>query len=176
MKDQIVKSISNLGLTIDGGRDQSYDGTDNMGGRYVGASTLTKRQFTKAVYVPCTNNRLNLCVANTCSLPMVRNVMRTARKLTEILCNSPKSQHHLPEKIKELLPNSNHISLIDVCRTRRTVRLDGLDRVAQLIHPVLAILKDYQVIINKSEDGVVGAGNWNMKSGDDTQTNKFQLL
>ena len=50
------------------------------------------------------NRRLNLCVADTCSLPAVRNTMGTVRKLSEVFNNSPKRQDHLIKKIQELLP------------------------------------------------------------------------
>ena len=167
IKDLILKSINDLGLNMDDCRGQSYDGAGNMAGRYVGASTLIQRQFQKVVYVHCMNHRLNLCVANTCSLPLVRNMMGTVRKLSEFFSNSPKRQHHLVEKIKELLPTSNHRILIDVCRTRWIARLDGLDRVVELLFPVLATLED--IALNKDGDGIVGAGNWNSKSRDDAQ-------
>lgn len=147
IKDLILKSINDLGSNMDDCRGQSYDGAGNMacwcvGNVVIGASTLLQRQFQKVVYVHCMNHRLNLCVANTCSLPLVRNMMRTVRKLSEFFSNSPKRQHHLVEKIKELLPTSNHRILIDVCRTRWIARLDGLDRVVELLFPVLATLED----------------------------------
>ena len=48
---------------------------------------------------------------------------------------SPKRQHHLVDKIKELLPNSNHRILIDVCCTRWIAHIDGLDRIVELSVP-----------------------------------------
>ena len=68
---------------MDNCRGQSYDGAGNMAGRYVGASTLIQNQFPKAIYVHCMNHRLNLCVADTCSLTMVQNMMDTVRKLSD---------------------------------------------------------------------------------------------
>ena len=118
IKDLILKSINDLGLNMDDCRGQSHDGAGNMAGRYVGASTLIQRQFQKVVYVHCMNHRLNLCVADTCSLAVVRNMMGTVRKLSDFFYNLPKRQHHLVERIKELLPTSNHRILIDICRTR----------------------------------------------------------
>ena len=68
---------------------KSYEGAGNMAGRYVGASTLIQRQFQMAVHVHCMNRRLNLCVADTCSLPLIRNMMGTVRKLSDFFSNSP---------------------------------------------------------------------------------------
>ena len=114
----IINLVRDLGLTMDNCRGQSYDGAGNMAGRYVGASTLIQHQFPKAIYVHCMNHRLNLCVADTCSLAMVQDMMGTVRKLSEFFRNSPKRQNHLVVKIKELLTDSNHRILIDFCRTR----------------------------------------------------------
>ena len=114
----IINLVRDLGLTMDNCRGQSYDGAGNMAGRYVGASTLIQHQFPKAIYVHCMNHRFNLCVADTCSLAMVQDMMGTVRKLSEFFRNSPKRQNHLVVKIKELLADSNHRILIDFCRTR----------------------------------------------------------
>ena len=114
----IINLVRDLGLTMDNCRGQSYDGAGNMAGRYVGASTLIQHQFPKAIYVHCMNHRLNLCVADTCSLAMVQDMMGTVRKLSEFFRNSPKRQNHLVVKIKELLTDSNHRILIDFCRIR----------------------------------------------------------
>ena len=114
----IIYLVRDLGLTMDNCRGQSYDGAGNMAGRYVGASTLIQHQFPKAIYVHCMNHRFNLCVADTCSLAMVQDMMGTVRKLSEFFRNSPKRQYHLVVKIKELLTDSNHRILIDFCRTR----------------------------------------------------------
>lgn len=114
----IINLVRDLGLTMDNCRGQSYDGAGNMAGRYVGASTLIQHQFPKAIYVHCMNHRFNLCVADTCSLAMVQDMMGTVRKLSEFFRNSPKRQNHLVVKIKELLTDSNHRILIDFCRSR----------------------------------------------------------
>ena len=150
---------------MDNCRGQSYDGAGNMAGRYVGASTLIQNQFPKAIYVHCMNHRLNLCLADTCSLTMVQNMMGTVRKLSEFFSNSPKRQHDLVDKIKELLPNSNQRILTDVCRTRWIARIDGLDRIVELLVPVLSTLEDVQ--LNMDKNGVVRAGTWNPKSQED---------
>ena len=161
MKELIINSVRDLGLTMDNCRGQSYDGAGNMAGRYVGASTLIQHQFPKAIYVRGMNHCLNLCIADTCSLAMVQNMMGTVRKLSEFFSN-------LVDKIKKLLPNSNHRVLIDVCRTRWIARIDGLDRIVELLVPVLSTLEDVQ--LNMDKNGVVRAGTWNPKSRDDARS------
>ena len=49
IKELIINSVRDLGLTMDNCRGQSYDGAGNMAGRYVGASTLIQNQFPKGL-------------------------------------------------------------------------------------------------------------------------------
>ena len=63
-------------------RGQSYDGAGNMAGKYNGVSSLIQGQFSTALYVHCMNHRLNLCVADTCSLYLVKNMMSVVRNLS----------------------------------------------------------------------------------------------
>lgn len=90
----------------------------------------------------CMNHRLNLCVADTCSSTLVRNMMGVVKKLSDFFSNSPKRQDYLIKKIEALLPGSNHHILIDVCRTRWIARIDGMDRIAELLLPVVSTLED----------------------------------
>ena len=64
----ILKVVSDLGLSVDDCHGQCYDGAGNMAGQYNGASALIKELHEKAIYVHCMNHRLNLCIADTCSL------------------------------------------------------------------------------------------------------------
>ena len=168
IKQLILKAVSDLRFSMDDCRGQSYDGAGNMAGKYSGAATLIQRDFPKAVYVHCMNHRLNLCVADTCSLQIVRNMMGTVRKLSAFFDNSPKRQDHLIKNIKSLLPGSNHKVLIDVCLTRWIARIDGMDRIVELLVPVLSTSEDIQ--LNKKDGGdLPGSGNWNSTSRDDSQ-------
>ena len=81
----------------------------------------------KAVYVHCMNHRLNLCVADTCSLQLVRSMWTIVRTISDFFNNSPKREQCLKAKVRELLPDYNDTVLIDVCRTRWIARLDGMD-------------------------------------------------
>ena len=99
------------------------DGTGNMAERLSGASSLIRQAHEKAIYVHCMNHRLNLCVADTCSLALVSTMMNVVRALSVFFNNSPKRQQCLIAKIRELLLNNNHHVLIDVCRTRWISRI-----------------------------------------------------
>ena len=140
----------------------------NMAGRLNGASTLIKEDYNKAIYFHCMNHRLNLCIADTRSYQLVRDMMATVRKLTEFFNNSPKQQQHLVKNIKELLPNNNHEVLINVCRTRWVARIDGMDRIVEMLLPVASALED--ISLNRDENGDRGRGDWNVDSRNDAQS------
>ena len=149
---------------MDDCRGQCYDGAGNMSGRLNGASSLIRAEHDKAIYVHCMNHRLNLCVADTCQLPLVRNMMDVVRKLSEFFDNSPKRQQHLISKIRVMMPAANHFVLVNVCRTRWIERIDGMDRIVELLHPVVATLEDISMNRNAPSHG-----NWNQNSRNDAQ-------
>ncbi|PFX15098.1 52 kDa repressor of the inhibitor of the protein kinase [Stylophora pistillata] len=82
IKDIIIP-VGDLGLTMEDCHGQCYDGAGNMAGRLNGASSLIRAEHEKAIYVHCMNHRLNLCIANTCQLPIVRNMMDIMMKLQQ---------------------------------------------------------------------------------------------
>ena len=90
IKDSIIGAVADLGLSMDDCSGQCYDGAGNMSGCLNGASSLIRAEQDKAIYVHCMNHRLNLDVADTCQLPLVRNMMDVVRKLSEFFDNSPK--------------------------------------------------------------------------------------
>ena len=125
IKDLIIGAVGDLGLSMDDCRGQCYDGAGNMSGRLNGTSSLIRAEHDKAIYVHFMNHMLNLCVADTCKLPLVRNMLDVVRKLSEFLDNFPKRQH-LISKIRVLMPIANHFVLVNVCRTRSIERIDGI--------------------------------------------------
>ena len=159
----ILGAVADLGLSMSNCRGQYYDGAGNMAGKYNGVSSLIQGQFSKALYVHCMNHRLNLCVADTCSLYLVKNMMSVVRSLSSFFSGSPKRQQHLKEKVKSLLPASKHEVLINVCETRWIARMDGLDRIVELLLPVVSTIDD---IGNNRKVGHEDpdSGDWNQNS------------
>ena len=94
IKELILQASADLdlGLSMDDCRGQCYDGAGNMAGRLSGASSLIRQAHEKAIHVHRMNHRLNLCVADTCSLPLVSTMMNVMRALSDFFNNSPKRQ------------------------------------------------------------------------------------
>ncbi|XP_044172417.1 zinc finger MYM-type protein 1-like [Acropora millepora] len=140
IKEMKETAVTDLGLSMDDCRGQCYDGAGNMAGQLNGASSSIAKEHGKAMYVHCMSHRLNLCVADNCSLQIVKNMMTTIRKLSELFDNSPKHQQHLVEKIEEQIPDKNHRVIINICRTRWVARIDGMDRIVVMLLPVASAL------------------------------------
>jgi hypothetical protein len=163
LKEMILKVVADLGLSMANCRGQSYDGAGNMAGKYNGVSSLIQGQFSKVLYVHCMNHRLNLCVADTCSDYLVKDMMSIVRSLSSFFSGSPKRQQHLKEKVKCLLPASKHEVLINVCETSWIARLDGLDRIVELLLPVVCTIEDI-AHNRKGGDEEPDSGDWNQNS------------
>ena len=84
------------------------------------------------------------------------NVWTGAKRSNRItLNNSPKRQALLETQIKQLLPSEKHRTLIDVCRTRWVLIINGLIRFEEMYEP---ILKSLEIISGNSDS------TWNQES------------
>ena len=63
-------------------RGQGYDGAGNMAGIAKGASTLIRSDYPKALYFHCASHKLNLCVAHSCNLTSISNMMSSISALS----------------------------------------------------------------------------------------------
>ena len=68
-------------------------------------------------------------IATSCQLQGVRNLMVNIQNVSKFFNNSPKRQLLLEKMPKKgHLPDYKHFKLIDVCRTRWVLQIDGLER------------------------------------------------
>lgn len=148
ISNQILSLVRDLGLDMENCRGQGYDGSGNMAGKHIGAAKLVQNSYPKAIYVHCASHRLNLAVASACQLQTIRNMMGTVKTVADFFNNSPKRQGLLEEQIKELMPQQKHMTLVDVCRTRWVLRIDGLIRFEEIFEPTMKALE----IIKLNED------------------------
>ena len=110
--EKIKENIADIGLDLQDCREKCYDGAGNMAGKCSGAVAQILKENTH-----CTSHRLNRCVAASCNLQNVKNMVDNVRVISDFFNNSPKRQQLLEQMIKEHLPQENHSKLIDVCRT-----------------------------------------------------------
>ena len=87
--EAIKSEIRVLGLDMRNCRGQGYDGAGDMSGKYSGTAIRIQNEFPDAVYVHCASHRLNLCVANACSIQSIRNTFGTMKVVHDFF-NWPK--------------------------------------------------------------------------------------
>ena len=57
---KIVETLERCSLEMTNCHGQGYDGAGNMSGKYIGASSIIRRQYTLAVYIHCASHHLNI--------------------------------------------------------------------------------------------------------------------
>ena len=122
----IQEFLGDRNLSIDDCRGQGYDGAGNIAGRISGVAARIQQINKKAFYVHCNSHMLNLCVAACGKEQLVSNMMEHVRVVSEFFNFSPKRFSLLVKTIEEMLPESSHERLINVCKTRWVARIDGL--------------------------------------------------
>ena len=99
ISEKISSFITSIGLRMDDCRGQGYDGAGNMAGKLSGVAARIMNDYEKAIYVHCGSHILNLCVASSCSIPVVRDMMDNVRAVSDFFNNSPKRVLVLKEKM-----------------------------------------------------------------------------
>ena len=80
--DAITETLTNLGLSLDGLRGQSYDGASTMSGTKSGVQARIREKQPKAIYTHCAGHSFNLAVLSSCSIPSIRNCIDQIKSLT----------------------------------------------------------------------------------------------
>ena len=124
---EITEGVEAIDQDMRDCRGQGYDGAGDMAGRCAGAAARILLNYPRALYTHCSSHRLNLSIAASCKVQMIKNMMDNVRIISDFFNNSPKRQSLVESKVEEFLPASSHKTLINVCRTRWVVRIDGLD-------------------------------------------------
>eukprot|EP00112_Aurelia_sp_Birch-Aquarium-sp1_P013364 Seg2834.3 transcript_id=Seg2834.3/GoldUCD/mRNA.D3Y31 product="52 kDa repressor of the inhibitor of the protein kinase" protein_id=Seg2834.3/GoldUCD/D3Y31 len=161
LANEILSHVRDLGLDMDNCRGQGYDGSGNIAGKNKGTARRIRNVYPKAVYVHCASHRLNLAVAGACDLQIVRNMMSSVRVVSDFFNNSPKRQSLLEKRIVETMPEQKQNTLIDVCRTRWILRIDGLIRFEELFESIMDSLEIIKDNVDRS---------WNQESCKDAST------
>ncbi|KAL7841276.1 hypothetical protein SRHO_G00249670 [Serrasalmus rhombeus] len=118
--------LSHLSIEIADCRGQGYDGTSNMSSENVGVQALIKKDAPKAVYMHCNGHCLNLVIARSCALPVVRNMIDKMKYSVMFFTSSPKTELLLKEVVdKEAYSTGKRKPLIDLSRTRWAARHDA---------------------------------------------------
>ena len=133
LKDKIIDCLVNeLNLDVENCRGQCYDGAGNMAGKYSGVAARILNLNPLALFTHCASHRLNLGAAVAFENQNVSNMMDRVKQISKFVNYSLKRQQLLEENIKKLNPGCKYTKLLDVCRTRWILRIDGLERFLEM--------------------------------------------
>ena len=142
---KIKEVLTNLGIMLADCRGQGYDGASNMSSNNVGVQALIRKDAPKASYMHCNGHCLNLVIAHSCALPVVRNMIGKMKATVNFFLYSPKREQLLKEVAnkEEGSKTGSKKPLIDVCRTRWAARHDSY---THFYNSYIPIVKSLEVI------------------------------
>ena len=133
LKKKVFECITQeLNLKLEDCRGQCYDGAGNMAGKFSGLSTRILEDNPLALYTHCSSHQLNLYVAASCQIQSIQNMMDHVTSISSFFSKSPNRQHLLEEMVKKFCPECKHTKLVDVCRKRWVLHIDGLERLIEM--------------------------------------------
>lgn len=123
-------------------RGQAYDGAGSMAGHTRGVAARISAMHPKALYTHCASHRLNLCIAKSCSIREVSNMMDVVDSISRFFNNSPKRQLELEKWIMEVLPSEEKRRKIKMlCRTQWVERHDAYEVFTDLFLVIVSCLE-----------------------------------
>lgn len=140
----IVSNCQSLGLNLQMCRGQGYDGASNMSGMMKGASSIIRSKFPKALYFHCASHKLNLCIAHSCQLTSITNMMDVITSLANFFNYSPKRQKCFERHVSTMCDETAKSKLLPLCRTRWVERLNALEVTIDLFQVVVETLADME--------------------------------
>ena len=132
LSTEIRNFLQSIGLRMEECRGQGYEA---VAGKFSGVAAQILQDYDKAVYVHRGSHILNPCVASACGIYMVRKMIDDVRAVSDFFNNSPKRTIAL----KRLEKSTQNV--IQVCRTRRVARINGLSIFRKFYLAILAALE-----------------------------------
>ena len=149
---QIISDLKCLGLDVKNIRGQGYDGASNMASGTRGVQALIKQQSPLATYTHCSGHCLNLVIAHSSSLPLIRNVLDQMKQICLYFLKSPKRNELLSEIVASNIEDTNRRKpLIDLCRTRWAERHSAYQHFYQSLSFVIQALEIIALGLHSNE-------------------------
>ena len=153
LAETVLNGIKNFTLDIQNCRGQGYDGASSVSGYINGLSVCLSVQIlhinNKAIHTHCHSHRLNLVVAASCNIQIVRNVLDQIKELSYFFNYSEPRQKILDACIENYAPNSSKKKVKDVCRTRWAERITGLDDFEELFISIVFCLEQMSLNVGR---------------------------
>jgi len=115
------------GLNIQNVRGLSFDGASSMSGERFGAQAIIRMKNPLALYTHCRSHVLNLAIAHSCSIQVLRNMIDVINEIYLFFHLSPKRQRFLELVLDAFALETCVKKLKGLCKTRWTERHDCLE-------------------------------------------------
>ena len=135
----IEDTLQEVGLPLENCCGQGYDGASAMSSKSKRMSVRILMKNPKALYVHCTNHRLNLVVAKACTVPSVVQMLGVAQKITSFFSPAPQRMQLLKTKIAEI--GLKRQKLIAPSTTRWVEQIASLDGIVEAFEAVYQSLQ-----------------------------------
>lgn len=145
----IITALKKHGLECSHVVGQGYDGAAAMSGYLHGAQAYVRQECALALYVHCSAHSLNLAIADSCSLPNVRNCIGIVQSVGSYFRHSAQRTAVLKDKIQELLPAGHQKSLLAMCETRWVHKHEAVMRFMEIYSAIVNALEELQSSHNK---------------------------
>ncbi|XP_072172497.1 52 kDa repressor of the inhibitor of the protein kinase-like [Diadema setosum] len=157
----IMQSLTSVGLDPKCCRGQTYDGAGNMAGKEKGCATRFKETSPRAPYIHCANHSLNLALSKACSVSEIHCMMSAIKTTGLFFASSPKRSRQLEKSIQlvnterreggqNALPQIPLGKLKLLCETRWVERHTALEDFLTLYEPLIDCLDKIRTRIDET--------------------------
>ncbi|XP_067324481.1 52 kDa repressor of the inhibitor of the protein kinase-like [Anolis sagrei] len=137
----ILKRLEKIGLNLKYLCGQGY-GAANLSGHISGAQAIISQKYPLAVHTHCSAHSLNLALAKSCNIPLVRNCQGNISYVCNFFRASSIRLELLKKNIKDSFPESRAKYLLPLCETCWVERHDA----------VLCFVELYSVVVRTLEE------------------------
>ncbi|XP_060872800.1 52 kDa repressor of the inhibitor of the protein kinase-like [Metopolophium dirhodum] len=138
----IMQCIMTLGLDMEMLVGQGYDGAAVMSGQFRGVRTIISEKYPKAQFIHCSAHTLNLVLAHSCEIPMIRNCIGTIKTVINFFRQSALRDGLLKDAAESA--GAIHLNLVSLCETRWTEKHLAVERFAEMFSVVTEALQALQ--------------------------------
>jgi hypothetical protein len=115
LANTIMQCIMTLGLDMEMLVGKGYDDAAMMSGQYRGVRTIISEKYPKAQFIHCAAHTLNLVLAHSCKISMIRNCIGTFKTVINFFRQSAMHDGLLKDAAE--LARATHANLVSLCET-----------------------------------------------------------
>ena len=139
--EAIKQCLEEHGIDISLARGQTYDGASAMSSKRIGVQSIIRQKAPLALYTHCKSHVLNLSIAASCQLPLVRNMIDVVNSTYLFFSLSPKRQRFFETVLTTCGCESKKTKVPGLCKTRWVERHNCYESFLELIEWICICLE-----------------------------------